>query len=190
MVNEIVVQLDDHMGIIQGMSVSRFVVLIKADVDFWSNRLDVMDRCLEQWMRLQRQYWYLEPIFMGSDIQNQLPDESEQFMTVDNFWTTIMAKARKNPNVANNCASEQLVLKLKNHNRQLEVIQKQLERYLDSKRKLFPRFYFISNDEMLRMFSKSGNIEGIQDDLKKIFENIQRVEFDQLTSQITKMFSS
>jgi hypothetical protein len=33
----------------------------------------------------------------------------------------------------------------------MESIQKELEDYLDTKREDFPRFYFISNEEMLLM---------------------------------------
>lgn len=49
----------------------------------------------------------------------------------------------------------------------LENCQKSLNEYLESKRKLFPRFYFISTDELLSIL---GNSEpsGVQDHMIKV----------------------
>lgn len=48
-----------------------------------------------------------------------------------------------------------LLKKLLVQNDELESIQRALEIYLESKRQLFPRFYFISNDDLLEV--RSGN---------------------------------
>lgn len=54
----------------------------------------------------------------------------------------------------------------------LEKCQKSLNDYLDSKRKIFPRFYFISTDELLSIL---GNSEpsAVQEHMIKMFDNIK-----------------
>ena len=47
-----------------------------------------------------------------------------------------------------------LLKKLLCQNDDLESIQRALEIYLESKRQLFPRFYFISNDDLLEVSNK------------------------------------
>jgi hypothetical protein len=54
-----------------------------------------------------------------------------------------------------------LLENLNKFNATLDKIQKQLEKYLESKRQLFPRFYFLSNDELLEILAKSNDIEVI-----------------------------
>lgn len=66
----------------------------------------------------------------------------------------------------------------------LNTIQKALENYLEEKRKGFPRFYFLSNDELLEILAKSNDIEALQKNMKKCFEAIYRLDFGEEGSRI------
>lgn len=61
------------------------------------------------------------------------------------------------------------------HNNQMDEIQKKIEEYLDEKRTEFPRLYFMSNDELLQLLSKS-NIEGVEPQLNKLFDQLYRFQ--------------
>lgn len=58
-------------------------------------------------------------------------------------------------------------------NAKLEEIQKALDMYLETKRQVFPRFYFLSNDDVLEILGQSQNPEAMQPHLKKCFDNIK-----------------
>lgn len=57
----------------------------------------------------------------------------------------------------------------------MEAIQRALEQYLETKRHIFPRFYFISNDDLLEILGNSKKPELVQPHFKKLFDNINKV---------------
>jgi hypothetical protein len=54
----------------------------------------------------------------------------------------------------------------------MDEIQKNLELYLEKKRGHFPRFYFISNDELLQILANQTDLKAIEKQAKKCFENV------------------
>jgi dynein heavy chain len=50
---------------------------------------------------------------------------------------------------------------------------------LENKRSAFPRFYFLSNDELLEILANSQNLDVIQQHLKTCFDNIVKLDISE-----------
>ena len=69
-----------------------------------------------------------------------------------------------------NIDSERLKSELEEDNRSLSQIQKNLASYLETKRMAFPRFYFLSDEELLEILSHSKDLAILQKHVGKCFE--------------------
>lgn len=67
-------------------------------------------------------------------------------------------------------------------NVRLENIQKSLDAYLETKKKVFPRFYFISNDQLLEILGQSKNPPAIQKFFKDLFDNIVMLKLQKVSN--------
>ena len=100
-------------------------------------------------------------IFIGEDIRKQLPQESADFDGVNAIWKKTMTRLNQDPNALRGTHEEGILDRLNKMNTKLEEIQKSLDMYLEVKRQIFPRFYFLSNDDLLEILGQSRNPEAV-----------------------------
>ena len=90
-----------------------------------------------------------------------------------------MERANEQRNVIQCCTNDVLKSMLGPLKEDLEFCQKKLENYLEIKRKLFPRFYFVSNTVLLKILSQGSDPNSVQEDYEKLFDAITSVKFDE-----------
>eukprot|EP00074_Homo_sapiens_P031231 NP_001364.1 dynein heavy chain 14, axonemal isoform 1 [Homo sapiens] len=174
-IDDISAQLEESQVILATIKGSPHIGPIKDLVNEWDQNLTLFSYTLEEWMNCQRNWLYLEPVFHSSEIRRQLPAETELFSQVISMWKKIMSKIQNKQNALQITTSAGVLEILQNCNIHLEHIKKSLEDYLEVKRLIFPRFYFLSNAELLDILADSRNPESVQPHLVKCFENIKQL---------------
>ncbi|XP_053555751.1 dynein axonemal heavy chain 10 [Bombina bombina] len=175
-VDDILQILDDNAMNLQSISGSRFVGPFLNTVQLWEKTLSLVGEIIEVWMVVQRKWMYLESIFIGGDIRSQLPEEAKKFDNIDKIFKRIMSETAKDPVIKRCCQAANRLSELQNLSEGLEKCQKSLNDYLDSKRNAFPRFFFISDDELLSILG-SSDPTCVQEHIIKMYDNIASLKF-------------
>ena len=170
MLDECVAAMNDVLG-------SRFLGSFqdnKKAAETLDSQLTSFSIQLDEWVKCQRSWMYLENIFRSQDIQRDRATDYRAFEEVHKKWVTRMKQVNKSPNCSRYAKKDKF---FKVNIEKLEAITASLERYLEEKRSGFPRFYMISNDELLLILAAATDLTAIDKHLNKVFEGISSLNF-------------
>ncbi|KAG5498459.1 hypothetical protein JIQ42_03265 [Leishmania sp. Namibia] len=203
-VDDVTTLLDDSIVAISTIGSSKHCQgVLRSQVDRWENRLKYMLETLEKWVELQRSWIYLENIFSSVELRSQWKEDAQRFEKVDRFYRDLMRKAHDLPTAyrsllinppsfdtaaATTGGGRTLKHDLETYIKELERVLNSLEKKLEEKRRAFPRFYFLSNDDLLDLLAKAKTPELMMPHMLKMFDGIKSLA---LTAQndITHMNS-
>jgi len=156
--------------LINNMLLSKFVGYYEKQVEAWKSDLGAVYDVVSLIIEVQKTWSFLENLFIGSEeVQKELPRESEQFVGIDKEMKEIMAKGCQVLNVKKFCTIDGMLKRLEKIESQLKVCEKALNDFLDGKRRAFPRFYFVSVNDLLDILSNGNSPEKINRHMSKIY---------------------
>lgn len=101
-----------------------------------------------------------------------------KFAAVDKMFRSTMSKVFGNPLAIVVMNDENLLSAFNEANKALDSVQNGLNDYLETKRAVFPRFFFLSNDELLDILAETRDPKRVIPHLPKCFEGICNVSLD------------
>ncbi len=176
---EVVESMESHQMELQGIfGMGKFMEYFKERVIYWQTLLRKVDDTLRMWMIVSKSWAGLESIFLASaDIRSQLPEDTKRFEGIDSDFKELMKDAISETNCVNVCSVEGRYDSLKGMRERLELCQKSLNEYLDIKKKIFPRFYFVSSVALLDMLANGTNPPKIMPYLGDCYDALANLSF-------------
>ncbi|XP_050420010.1 cytoplasmic dynein 2 heavy chain 1 [Adelges cooleyi] len=142
----------------------------------WENKFMDLDTCLRHFSHVQRKWLYLDPIF-GSGTLKMNQDTKSRFDRVDRDFKYVLEQSFSSK-VLNFLKINNIKHLLESMLNLLATTKKCLSDFLEDKRKTFPRFYFLSDEDLLEMIGQTKKISVVQAHLKKLFSGVQNVQFN------------
>ena len=176
---EVVENMEAHQMELQGIyGMGKFMEYFKDRVIYWQSLLRTVDDTLRMWMVVSKYWASLESIFLSSaDIRSQLPEDTKRFEKIDSEFKELMKEAVTESNCVIVCSTEGRCDALKDMRDRLELCQKSLNEYLDIKKKIFPRFYFVSSVALLDMLANGTHPPKIMPYLGDCYDALSNLKF-------------
>jgi len=126
---------------------------VKDKISNLSTTLDTFSKIFDAWSIFQSNWVILSSFFSSEDTVKSLPVESNRFVVVHRRWLSLVRHARENTLLFHVLSFPSLLEMMLENNSFLEYILVSLLKHIDNKRIIFPRLFFISNDEVLTLMS-------------------------------------
>ena len=184
-------QLDDAQESLVSMLTSKYIGPLRDEVSSWSEKLKTIGEVLDLWLEVQELWVNNEAVFSNQSVVKEMPAEAKRFTRVDKSWLKSQKQSFDMKSVLQCCLGSSVQentkrVLLKDFQKELELSVKSLNSYLEKKRRLFPRFYFLSNSSLLTLLSRPNDISSTKPYLSSLFSCIRDIKLEEIRDEEEK----
>jgi dynein heavy chain 1, cytosolic len=170
---------NEHLHALSTMSGSAHARLFESERASWELRISRFRDEVDIWADVQTKYLHLHSLFSEENpsagaLRRQLRQEFASFKSVQARFAEFTSRAQTAPGIL------EILEKasgLERMGTELAVVIRGLGNFLESQRSLFPRFFYLSDEDLLSVLSVSiGNLNDLTPHLPKIFPGVAYIQ--------------
>jgi dynein heavy chain len=171
--------LEEDQTKVTAMLGSRYLSTFEDEINMWNKNLELINNVYTTFRDVQQSWAYLENLFIGSEeVKRELPKESDDFVGIDSDVKMRSKDAKKTELAMGFSTKDGYLKKVEEMQEKLLRCEKALNRFMSDKRMTFPRFFFVSDADLLEILSEGNNPEKIQPHMPKIFQAIDTLKLE------------
>ncbi|KAL8448487.1 hypothetical protein Emed_003748 [Eimeria media] len=170
--------LEEQQMLVQNMMASKFFATFETEVTRWQKVLATVGEVTQVLREVQRSWTFLENLFLHSEeVKRELPQEAERFVAIDASTKDVLKMGAATSKIKDFCNIPEVASQLDELQKQLSMCEKALNDFMDSKRKTFPRFFFVSSVDLLDILSHGNDPPAVMVHMPKVFQAIQHFDW-------------
>ncbi|KAL8274807.1 hypothetical protein Esti_001282 [Eimeria stiedai] len=176
--------MEEHHTSVQSLQASQLVVGTELHAREWIRKLSDIESLCSLLESFQTSWIYLIPIFEYPEIQRELSMEAHGLEAISTFWAEeVVTRLDESASLLDLTEQEGLPQKLDASCKEMAVILRSLNDFLDKKRLAFPRFFFLSNEELVRLLAGASKPHALMPHIRKCFEGIHSLHLSQESAE-------
>lgn len=163
----------------------------ESDIVTFEGKLNSLFIILDVFIEVQKQWVYLHGVFTSTNnITTILPLESSRFNNLSFEFFELFRKIYKIDLVLDLLLITDIETSLDKLLDSFGRLRRSLSDYLEKQRDVFPRFYFLGNEDLLELIGSGKNFDRINKHVSKLFSGVANIDFDTNSSSIIAVSSS
>lgn len=184
---DLVDELEEVLQALAVMSDSQYARLFEAEKTLWERRLAKCYEELELLADVQARWLHLRSLFGTRDcsgmagLRSEMKEEFALFSNVHARYCSSASRMKSAPGILEGLEDSETGLQ--GMSDELQGIVRGLSRFLEKQRCHFPRFFFLSDTDLLQVLSVTpSTVEGLLPHVGKLFPGLSSLEYEKETS--------
>jgi dynein heavy chain len=161
--------IEENQNTLEVISQSEFAAHIRQDILVWIQKLKTMHKNLETWIDAQRYWINLDIIFNSNLFADIFGSATKKFINCRLQYQRIMWSSYKNPKALYNLMIETRMQVFREMTQHFQVLQKKVHEFLEAKRLVFSRFFFLNDSQFLEFLTLANTSQDFSTYINTLF---------------------